>query len=198
MGFFDVNFLFPRIFHIVEEFGTSVINSAGAGTDYKKALEVSLSLFGSTNSQDRSRIVLFLTDGTPTLPYGSGLTQEKEDVQAAIDAAKVLADNNVQIYAIGVSETPSFIRMSTLPAIAAITKGRFYHIMNTSIMNTLLEHLSFVGISKILVNNTKVDLSILGDFDIDSTLEGDVSFKAYSDRGSEIFKEVILQYSTPQ
>lgn len=184
--------------NILSQTGPLQIDSIGAGTDFQKVLNASLEQFGNTKSNDRVRVVLFVTDGTPTLPYASGATQERQDMISALESAKTLANNNVQIYSIGIRNDNSFIKLSTLPALAAITKGRFYHINSLQTLERLENMINFVGISRLLVNDIETAFSMIGEFNIDHSLIGEVVIKAISDRSDEAFKKLILRYEQSQ
>jgi hypothetical protein len=83
------------------------------------------------------RMVVFCTDGVPTLhngaPAGTGLTQELADRIGALDGARSVVDNQIIVNAVAFGPDAATSRLTTLPAIAAITGG--VYIQETEFLN---------------------------------------------------------------
>lgn len=119
------------------------------------------------------------------------MTQEKEDVEGSLQAAQILRERGIQIYSIGLRDSNTFIRLSTLPAISAITGGRFYYIDSYETMETVLRDFNFAGISRIEVQGVSIPFDITGQFTFDNESETSLQFKAVSDRG-DAYKEITV------
>jgi hypothetical protein len=69
------------------------------------------------------RMVILCTDGIPTLPSGSGLTQELADRTATLDAARGVTDSQIIVNGVAFGPDAAVSKLTTLPGIAAITGG---------------------------------------------------------------------------
>jgi hypothetical protein len=69
------------------------------------------------------RIVIFCSDGIPTLPSGSGGTQDIADRLASLDSARGVVASQVVVNTVAFGPEASLSKLTTLPAISAITGG---------------------------------------------------------------------------
>ena len=140
-----------------------------AGTRYRgdfearfKALTNALQIKG-----DRPHIVMFLTDGQPSFPYGSGAVSDRQDVEAAIDAAR-LADKAsvvVNTYALG---RQALARPVAATEMARITSGTYTAVRNPGDIVHFLKGISFANVDDVLIANrtlreVSVDVSLAPD-----------------------------------
>lgn len=105
------------------------------------------------NVQPEKRIVLF-TDGIPTLPEGSGNTQEAADRVATIEAAQSAGDSNIKINPIVIDPEIAAQRLlTTMPAVMAAsnTVGEVVRVdlSNLDQLTAKAEALSFSDISSV-------------------------------------------------
>lgn len=69
------------------------------------------------------RVVILCSDGVPTLPMGSSLTQEAGDRLASLQAARDVVDNRIVVNGVAFGPEAAISTLTTLPAVAAITGG---------------------------------------------------------------------------
>lgn len=131
-----------------------VAGSTGAATNYQAALELVQASFAAANLKQRDiQTVAFLSDGIPTAPFGSGTTQEPEDRAVALEAAGLTAAAGISVNTFPVNVDS---KLSTLPAISAITDGRYYE-HELSNITTEISGDSLVGVERIDIVNTTTD-----------------------------------------
>ncbi|MCA9512688.1 MAG: VWA domain-containing protein [Myxococcales bacterium] len=113
------------------------------------------------------RVLLFLTDGQPSFPYGSGAVSDRQDVEAAIDAAR-LADKAsvvVNTYALG---RQALARPVAATEMARITSGTYTAVRNPGDIVHFLKGISFANVDDVLIANrtlreVSVDVSLAPD-----------------------------------
>jgi hypothetical protein len=103
----------------------------------------------STRREGAKRVVMFLTDGQPTLPLeGASLQNAKMAIQQAVRAAKL--DIRVDTFAIGeeaLSEPVVVVEM------ARVSNGVFTPVRNPKDLRAVFEDVSFSSIEKLEVRN---------------------------------------------
>jgi hypothetical protein len=103
----------------------------------------------STKREGSKRVIMFLTDGQPTLPLeNSQLQNAKMAIQQAVRAAK--ADVRIDTFAIGeeaLSEPVVVVEM------ARVTSGVFTPVRHPKDMRAIFEEVSFSDIEKLEVRN---------------------------------------------
>lgn len=103
--------------------------------------------------------VVLISDGIPTLPVGSGLTQEPGDRAATLSAARYAAENGVRVFPIVIqSEDDANRPLTTLPSVQALTgaPGQFNRVALDAV-NTLfdiVDNLPLSGIREVSIANT--------------------------------------------
>ncbi len=128
--------------------------TSGAATNYKAALELITSTFKAEKvKKDDIQTVVFLSDGIPTAPFDSGLTQELEDRLSSIGAASLLKKENIVVNTFPVNVAS---KLTTLPAISAITGGYYYNLDSDKIVNEINQY-SVVGLKGLEVINETND-----------------------------------------
>lgn len=126
------------------------------------------------------RSIILLSDGIPTLPSGSGLTQEAGDRQATLDSAQYAADNNIRIYPVVIEpEDATEHRLTTLPAVQAIsgTPGQFLRVNLNSIesIGDLVERLPLSGVRDIAVHISSTGQQLVLNVDSTGRFETDIA-----------------------
>lgn len=158
------------------EAAIQTVENEGAvgGTDLAAGLRLSIQAFtdagaitsvstgdnedGTEEEIFAERHIVVLTDGIPTLPYASGLTQESGDRIEAIKAAKEARDNNVFIHPVVIlPEDKKERRFTTMPAVQAISgvqgKVRTLSLDNINQLPGVVAALPISGVSSVTVES---------------------------------------------
>lgn len=119
--------------------------------------------------------IVVLTDGVPTLPYGSGLTQEAQDRVEALTAAQEARSANVFIHPVVIlPEETNDQKFTTMPAIQAISqvRGKVKTLSRSNIeqLPATVASLPISGISSVTVEG--------GGNTVEATVGADGSFSA--------------------
>ncbi|MEX2208293.1 MAG: VWA domain-containing protein [Myxococcota bacterium] len=108
----------------------------------------------STKREGAKRVIMFLTDGQPTLPLeNSQLQNAKMAIQQAVRAAKL--DVRIDTFAIGedaLSEPVVVVEM------ARVTSGVFTPVKNPKDLRAIFEDVSFSDIDELRVRNKTTDV----------------------------------------
>lgn len=98
------------------------------------------------------RVMLFLTDGIPSFPAGRADTQDPEDVEAAVRAARVsqVAAIRINSFALG---TDALARPKAATEIAAVTLGTFTPVIEPGGVVVALQSVSFANVEDVGVVN---------------------------------------------
>ena len=146
--------------------------SSSASTNYKAALEVIAASYDAADlKRPDIKTVVFLSDGIPTAPFESGITQEKEDRLASIEAAKLLKEKNIVVNTFPVNVVS---KLTTLPAISAITGGFYYGLESELVVSQIAQY-SLVGLKGIeVLNETTNSDAVNFDLSPDGWFSGDV------------------------
>jgi hypothetical protein len=109
----------------------------------------------AAKSQPRAnarKVVLFLTDGTPTFPIGLGSVSEPGDTEAALTAARLAhkAGITVNTYAIG---SQALTEPIAATEIARITLGTFLPVRNPGDIVSFLQAVSFANVDDVVFSN---------------------------------------------
>jgi hypothetical protein len=97
-------------------------------------------------------VVLFLTDGVPTFPFGKGIVADPEDTEVAINAARLARKAGVTIntYALGrhaLAQPVAVIEM------ARLTVGTYTPVRNPGDIISFLQGVSFANIDDVVITN---------------------------------------------
>lgn len=101
---------------------------------------------GSTRAQ------LLLTDGFPTLPVGGGKMAAPEDMELAINAARVAGKAGTKIHVFALGEE-ALSRPQAAVGIARESRGSFTPVARPADILNVLENISVVGVEYIEVTN---------------------------------------------
>ncbi|MDJ0864872.1 MAG: vWA domain-containing protein [Myxococcota bacterium] len=122
---------------------------------------------------DAKKVILFLTDGVPSLPIGRGDQTDPGDVEAAIDAAKLaqVAGITLNTYALG-PHALSYPQAVT--EMARVSLGTYTPVQNPGDIIALLQGVSFANIEDVIFTNLTT-----GDFSTDVRLNPDGTFYGF-------------------
>jgi hypothetical protein len=127
----------------------------------------------STPRPDARKVILFLSDGYPTLPVDSGAVSDPGDLEAAVRAAELARKAGITIntYALG----PGALQYEKgVVEMARIGQGTFTPIQNPSDIVLLLQGISFANVEDVVFTNLST-----GDVSTDVRLGPDGSFYGY-------------------
>ena len=119
------------------------------------------------------KVVLLLTDGVPTFPFGKGTSPDPEDAEAAVAAARLAKTAGVTINSFAIGQQ-ALISPLALKEISSITQGTFTPVRNPGDIVNFLSGVSFANISDVIVTNLTT-----GDISFDVELLPDGSFLAF-------------------
>jgi hypothetical protein len=137
---------------------------------------VELAGLAGARSQPRphaKKVMLFMTDGFPTLPVGKGNVSDPGDEEAAARAAQLAQQAGISIntYALG-QEALKYRRSVT--EIARITRGTYTPVQNPGDIVLLLGGVSFANVEDVVLTNLTT-----GELSTDVRLAPDGSFTGY-------------------
>jgi hypothetical protein len=166
--------------HARVESAIDAILARGAfgATDFAAGVRLAVrELAGLSQAQSQPRanakkVILFLTDGVPSLPIGKGDVCDDGDREAAVAAAKLAKSAGIVMntYALGKEalSTPVTAEM------ARVTVGTFTPVMNPGDIVALLQGVSFANIDDVVLSNLTT-----GEVSTDVQLNPDGSFHGY-------------------
>jgi hypothetical protein len=127
----------------------------------------------SVSRPNAKRVLLFLTDGVPTFPFGRGNSADPEDTEAAINAARLARKAGISIntYALG---RHALAKPVAAMEMARITTGTFTPARNPGDIVGFLQGVSFANVDDVVITNlTTRDVSY------DVSLSPDGSFSGF-------------------
>jgi Mg-chelatase subunit ChlD len=181
------------------------------GTNFAAGVRLAVTeLAGLSGAQSRPRpgakkVVLFLTDGLPTFPIGSGSVADAGDTEAALNAARLAhkAGITVNTYALGPNALSNPVAATEL---ARITRGSFLPVRNPGDIISFLQGISFANIEDVVITNlTTREVSYDVDLSPDGHFSGFVPVKegrnrvrvtALASNGSRGSVELDLDFET--
>jgi len=127
-------------------------------TNFAAAIRLSVAeLVGLSGAQSESRsdakhVVLFLTDGEPSFPYGRGSVSDPEDTEAAISAARFARSAGVTIntYALGKN---ALSRPIAATEMARLTVGLYTPVRNPGDIVQFLQGITFANVDDVVITN---------------------------------------------
>jgi hypothetical protein len=123
-----------------------------AGIRLAVAELVGLSGARSTSRPHAKKVVLFLTDGLPTFPIGSGASADPGDTEVALTAARLAHKAGVTIntYALGPNALTNPLAATE---IARITLGTFMPVQNPGDIISFLQGVTFANVEDVIFTN---------------------------------------------
>ena len=150
----------------------------GGATNFAAGVRLAITelagLPGAKSTPRKARkVILFLSDGQPTLPIGSGNSQDPGDIEAAVNAARLAqkAGITMNTYALGPG---ALYYPVALTEMARVTLGQYTPIQNPGDIVVLLQGVSFANIEDLVLTNLTT-----GDFSTDVNLSPDGTFSGF-------------------
>lgn len=147
-------------------------------TNYAAGLRLAIAELAGIGSVSQPRpaarkVVLFLTDGMPTLPVGKGNTSDPGDLEAAVQAAQVAARAGISVntYALG---TKALEYPVALTEMSRATRGNYTPVQSPGDIVALLQGVSFSDVEDVVFTNLTT-----GELSTDVKLGPDGSFYGY-------------------
>ena len=148
-------------------------------TNFAAAIRLSVTeLVGLSGAQSASRpdakhVVLFLTDGEPSFPYGRASISDPEDTEAAISAARLAHKAGVMIntYALGKQALSKPVAATEM---ARLTSGLYTPVRNPGDIVQFLQGISFANVDDVVITNRT-----LREVSYDVSLAPDGSFSGF-------------------
>lgn len=156
-----------------------VVRGPSGATDFAAGIRLGVTeLAGlpgarSTQRANARPVMLFLTDGVPSLPIGSGAVTDPGDVESAISAAGLAQTAGIRIntYAVG---PQALTYPQAVTEMARVSLGTYTPVQNPGDIVALLQGVSFANIEDVVIANLTT-----GDFSTDVKLEPDGSFSGF-------------------
>jgi hypothetical protein len=131
---------------------------AFGATDFAAGLRLAITeLAGLSGARSQARptakkLVLFLTDGLPTFPIGSGAVSDPGDVDAALEAARIAhkAGITINTYVLGPEALTSPVAATEM---ARITLGTFLPVKNPGDIVSFLQGTTFANVDDVVFTN---------------------------------------------
>ncbi|MBW2230328.1 MAG: VWA domain-containing protein [Deltaproteobacteria bacterium] len=148
-------------------------------TNFAAAIQLSvIELAGLTRAYSEPRpgarkIMLMLTDGVPTFPFGQATVADPEDVEAAISAARLARRAGITINTFALGQM-ALATPFALSEISRLTLGAFNAVSNPGDIVAFLQGVSFANVDDVVVTNLTT-----GEISYDVQLSPDGSFSAF-------------------
>jgi len=153
------------------------ITAPKGGTNIEAAIDMSLTILQDAHA-DAQKNVILMTDGVPTLPFGSGMTQEEEDRIATLQAASRARNAEVRIYPIVILPKDYTRNLTTMPAVQAITKvpGTIGQLSmdNLNELSDVLTHLVLTDVTNVDITNLTMGVTVAAEISLDGRFRGEV------------------------
>jgi hypothetical protein len=167
---------FDAVFRTLDEIQKKGPHGA---TNYAAAVQLSvveLAGLPGAKSEKRSgakKVVLFLTDGVPTFPFGKGIVADAEDTEVAINAARLARKAGITIntYALG---RHALAKPVAVIEMARLTVGTYTPVRNPGDIVSFLQGISFANIDDVVITNLTTS-----EISYDVQLSPDGSFSAF-------------------
>jgi hypothetical protein len=169
-----------RDFEAVNRTLDSILERGPHGaTNYAAAVQLSvveLAGLPGARSAPRSsakKVVLFLTDGVPTFPFGKGIVADTEDTEVAINASRLARKAGITIntYALGRHALASPVAVIEM---ARLTVGTYTPVRNPGDIVSFLQGISFANVDDVIITNLTTS-----EISYDVQLAPDGSFSAF-------------------
>jgi len=133
-------------------------NGPHGATNYAAAVQlavVELAALSGAKSEKRpeaKKVVLFLTDGVPTFPFGKGIVADPEDTEVAINASRLARKAGITIntYALG---RHALAQPVAVMEMARLTVGTYTPVRNPGDIVSFLQGVSFANIDDVVITN---------------------------------------------
>jgi len=150
------------------------------------------------------RVVLMLTDGEPTLPFGQPVVTDAADIDAALRAGCSARAEDTGIFVLGFGEELAE-RAPTSEALARVTGGRYQRVEKPNQIPGLIAGTSFTGVQSVTAENmtyAKIEPVTIG-VGPDGSFRGEIDLRAGPNRirvtavgpdGDKITSEKVVEF----
>ena len=151
------------------------------GTNMEAGIKIALrELAGLAGARSKprkraKRVILLLTDGKPSLPFGLGSEEDQEDIDAVINAAHLARAGGVMINVYGLGPTAIDYPIAASEA-ARVSGGLYTPVRRPGDIVALLTGVSFANVEDVVAVNLTI-AEMAGPEDILTAPDG--SFKGY-------------------
>jgi len=135
-----------------------LLRGPSGGTDMQAGIKLAVAeLAGLPGALSEARagarrVVLLLTDGLPSLPFGDVTVQDPEDIDATIAAGQLAADAGVLINVFGLGPRAGEYPQAAFK-VSQLTGGSFVPVRKPGNVVTLLSGVSFAEVSDVVAVN---------------------------------------------
>jgi hypothetical protein len=148
-------------------------------TNFSAAIKLGVvELAGLPNAKSKPRpgskkVMLFLTDGVPTFPFGLGRRDDPEDTEAAINAARLAhkAGITINTFALGRHALAEPLAVTEM---ARLTVGTYSPVRNPGDIVAFLQGVSFANVDDVVIQNLTT-----GEVSYDVNLAPDGTFSGF-------------------
>jgi hypothetical protein len=151
------------------------------GTNMEAGLKLALrelaSLTGAQSNprEGAKKVILMLTDGVPSLPFGHADKQDREDIEAVVAAARLARAAGVSINVFGLGRVASNYPIAATET-ARVTSGLYTPVRRPGDIVSMLTGVSFANVEDVVAVN--LTLGEMADPD-DILLQPDGSFRGF-------------------
>jgi len=151
------------------------LRGAHGGTDMQAGIKVALKELADSARPGSTSVILLLTDGKPSLPFGRADKTDKGDVEGVIAAARVARSGGVKINVFGLGRQAIDYPLAATEA-ARITGGQYIPVQRPGDIVTMLTGVSFANVEDVVaVNLTLGEMSAPDDI----LVQPDGSFRGF-------------------
>jgi len=128
------------------------------GTNFAAGLRLAIrELAGLSGARSASRpnakkVVLFLTDGVPTFPSGTGSTSDTGDIEAALTAARLAHRAGITVHTYGLG-LDALSNPHAVTEVARLTVGTFLPVRNPGDIVSFLQAASLANVDDVVFTN---------------------------------------------
>lgn len=148
-------------------------------TNFSAAIQLGVAELAGLSSavskprESAKKVMLFLTDGVPTFPFGRAARDDPEDTEAAINAARLARKAGITIntYALGRHALSEPVAVTEM---ARLTGGAFTPARNPGDIIRFLQGISFANVEDVVITNLTTQ-----DVSYDVSLSPDGSFSGF-------------------
>ena len=156
-------------------------------TNFELAIRMASDLLTVSGRPDAEKVILMISDGIPTAngypetkTDENLLTQELADIQGALSAAEYAAANSAKIHCLAIGNHAAVSKLTTLPAVAAITDGLYFSLMDLSplldvFQNALLQNIVSLKVTDDEGNSQDVSFDYDGNFSFSTPVAIDIN-----------------------
>jgi Mg-chelatase subunit ChlD len=171
----------PALSSAIESFEANPQGTTNIESAIYSAIDV-LSQSGRANAQKR---IVLLSDGIPTahghpalVGYQDLINQDPEDIEGALDAAAYAAGLGIEIFTIAVGDEAVLSNLTTLPAIADLTQGKYYLLPDSNALSSILSTIALAGSRELEVWDHFNDfVYVVGEVELEGTFRATVPVK---------------------